>query len=212
MTVSILTMRPLAETPIPRATVETSQKNIAASAADAEARRMVAAIGRGDETAFEQLYERYHRRLLRLALMLTRGDELLAHEAVQGTFIVAAEKLRRVDGEAHLWNWLAQVARQQIARAFRHRKSDAGTVSVDELSEPVMVAESDRQLEEILDTALASLDPEERQIIERFYFDRLSHKEIAEQLNTTPKAVSSRLERARTRMRSFIANKLSYET
>jgi RNA polymerase sigma-70 factor (ECF subfamily) len=83
---------------------------------------------------------------------------------------------------------------------------------VDELSEPVMVAESDRQLEEILDTALASLDPEERQIIERFYFDQLSHKEIAEQLNITPKAVSSRLERARAGLRSFIAKQLSYET
>jgi RNA polymerase sigma-70 factor (ECF subfamily) len=212
MTVSILTMRPLAETPNPRAIVETSQEKIATSAAGAEARRMVAAIGRGDEPVFGQLYEGYHRRLLRLALMLARGDELLAHEAVQGTFIVAAEKLRRVDGEAHLWNWLAQVARQQVARAFRQRKSDAGTVSVDELSEPVMVAESDRQLEEILDTALASLDPEERQIIERFYFDQLSHKEIAEQLNITPKAVSSRLERARAGLRSFIAKQLSYET
>lgn len=212
MTASILTMRPLPETLKPHATVETSKQRDTEGAVDTEARRLVAAIARGDDATFEQLYERYHRRLLRLALMLGRGDESLAQEAVQGTFIVAAGKLRRVDSEAHLWNWLAQVARQQIARACRQRKDDATVVSTEELSGIAMTAESDRQLEEILDAALASLDPEERQIIERFYFDRLSHKEMAEQLDITPKAVSSRLERARTNLRSLISKKLSHET
>jgi RNA polymerase sigma factor CnrH len=213
MTVSILTMRPLGETLTPRAIVETSRETTTQSAADAEARQLVAAIARGNEAAFDQLYERYHRRLLRLALMLGRGDEFLAHEAVQGTFIVAAEKLRRVDGEAHLWNWLAQIARQQIGRACRQRKRDAAVLGEEELSERAMTAaESDTRLEEILDVALASLDLEERQIIERFYFDRLSQKELAKQLNITPKAVSSRLERARARLRLLIAKNLSYET
>ena len=212
MTVSILTMRPRPETLTPRATVETSKERAAECAADAEARQAVAAIRRGDDAAFEQLYERYHRRLLRLALVLARGDELLAHDAVQGTFITAAQKLCRIDGEEHLWNWLAQVARQQIARACRNRKRDAAVVNQDELSGRAMAEESDTRLEEILDAALAALDLEERQIIERFYFDRLSQKEIAEQLKITPKAVSNRLERARAKLRLFVAKKLSYET
>ena len=212
MTLSILTMRPLAGTLTPRSTVETSKETTAESEADAEAREVVVAIARGDENAFERLYERYQRRLLRLALVLGRGNELLAHDAVQGTFIVAAEKLRRVDGEEHLWNWLAQVARQQIARACRQRKRDPAVVSVEELSGPAVAAEPDTQLEEILDAALASLDPEESQIIGRFYFDRLSQKEIAAELHITPKAVSSRLERARARLRLLIAKKMSHET
>ena len=212
MTAFILTMRPLPETLTARSTVETSKERAADCVADTEARQLVVAIARGDDTAFERLYERYHRRLLRLALMLGRGDELLAHEAVQGTFIVAAGKLRRVDGEEHLWNWLAQVARQQIGRACRQRARDAEVVSAEDLSALTATAESDRQLEEILDSALAALGQEDRQIIERFYFDRLSHKEIAEQLNITPKAVSSRLERARTALRSLISRKLSHET
>jgi RNA polymerase sigma factor (sigma-70 family) len=210
MTVSILT--PLQETLTPRSTVETSNERTAAGAADAEARELAAAIARGDESAFERLYECYHRRLLRLALMLGRGDESLAHDAVQGTFIVAAKKLRRVDGEEHLWNWLARVARQQISRSSRQRMRDEALVSAEELSERAVAAKSDTRLEEILDAALASLDSEEREITERFYFDRLSHKEIAERLTITPKAVSSRLERARAKLRLFIAKQLSHET
>jgi RNA polymerase sigma factor (sigma-70 family) len=56
------------------------------------------------------------------------------------------------------------------------------------------------------------MDAEERRLIESFYFDRLSHQEIAGQLNTTPKAVSSRLERARAKLRSLITRRLSPET
>jgi len=67
-------------------------------------------------------------------------------------------------------------------------------------------------LEESLNAALQAMDAEERQLVEWFYFDRLSHQEIAEQLNTTPKAVSSRLERAREKLRSLIARRLSHET
>jgi DNA-directed RNA polymerase specialized sigma24 family protein len=40
----------------------------------------------------------------------------------------------------------------------------------------------------------------------------LSQKEIAEQLGTTPKAVSSRLERAREKLRLLIKRNLSHET
>jgi RNA polymerase sigma-70 factor (ECF subfamily) len=212
MTASILAMRPLSEALTPRATVESSKERPAAGAADTEARRLAAAIARGDDAAFEQFYERYHRRLLRLALVLGRGDELLAHDAVQAAFIVAAKKLRRVAGEAHLWNWLAQIARQQIARAGRRQKCNTQMVSAEELSDRAIAAESDTRLEEILDAALASVDSAEHQIIELFYFDRLSHKEIAERLNATPKAVSSRLERARAALRQLITKKLSDET
>jgi RNA polymerase sigma factor (sigma-70 family) len=211
MTVSILPMRPLPETLTPRSTVETSRETTAVSAADAEARRVVATMARGDEAAFAQLYERYHRRLLRLALTLGRGDEALAQDAVQAAFIAAAKKLRRIEGEVHLWNWLAQVARQQIARAYRQRSRNAAVSGTEELCERAAAVESDTRLEEILDAALLGMDPEERQLIERFYFDRLSHKEIADQLNVTPKAVSSRLERARARLRLLITKTLSHE-
>ena len=67
-------------------------------------------------------------------------------------------------------------------------------------------------LEEKLDAALRSMEPEERQMIEWFYFDGLSHKEMAAQLAATPKAVSSRLERARARLRSLLNRSLSDES
>jgi RNA polymerase sigma factor (sigma-70 family) len=73
-------------------------------------------------------------------------------------------------------------------------------------------AASDSTLENCLDAALLAMDPDDRKLIERFYFDRLSQKELGEQLDITPKAVSSRLERAREKLRQLIAKNLSHET
>ena len=183
------------------------------AAANDEARALAAAIARGDELAFRTLYDRYHDRLLRLALVLGRGDESLAQDLVQTVFVTAAKKLRRVDGEEHLWNWLAQVARQTSAKAWRKRQRDPAMAHAETLTEDCPAnAEPDSFLEETLDVALKALDTDEQQLVRIFYFDRLSHKDIADQLGTTPKAVSSRLERVREKLRSLMKRALSHET
>jgi DNA-directed RNA polymerase specialized sigma24 family protein len=105
--------------PTPHPIVESSSANTSPPGADDGARRLATALARGDEAAFRQLYDRYQPRLFRLALVLGRGDELLAQDTVQSVFVTAAAKLRRVDSEEHLWNWLARVARQQLARTRR---------------------------------------------------------------------------------------------
>src|SRR5690349_15394172 len=73
---------------------------------DAEARHLAAGVGRGDESAFRELYDRYHERLFRFGLVLARGNETMAGEMVQTVFVIAASKLRAVESEPHLWNWL----------------------------------------------------------------------------------------------------------
>jgi|SRR6266566_4971913 len=182
------------------------------SAADAKAREIATRVAKGDENAFRELYDCYHSRVFRLGLVIGGGDEELAHETVQSVFLTAASKLRRVDSEAHLWNWLAKIARQQIGKAWRQKGRDAAIVPMAELPEFSRAGESDSAAEEKLDAALLSMEPEERQLIEWFYFDRLSHKEIAERLSATPKAVSSRLERTRAKLRAFLTRQTKYET
>lgn len=212
MTVSATTIPLPVKVRTPRPTVETACLQSHPADADAAARRLAAAVARGDETAFREFYEGYRGRLLRFALVLARGDETLAHDAVQAAFVTAAKKLRGVTGEEHLWNWLARVARQQLAKSWRQRQRDSSVVGMAEPPDFADGAEPDSVLEESLDAALLAMDAEERELVEWFYFDKLSHKEIAGRLAATPKSVSSRLERARAKLRAVMARKLSHET
>jgi RNA polymerase sigma-70 factor (ECF subfamily) len=200
--------RTLASRPI----VKALDLQTSASPTDLEARRLTAGVARGDEAAFRELYDRYHQRLLRFVLVLSRGDELLADETVQSAFVTTAAKLGRLESEEHLWNWLARVARQQLAKTWRQRQRDSAVVAVADLPEPALPQEPDSMLEENLDAALLNMSAEDRELIEWFYFDRRSHEEIAERLSTTAKAVSSRLERARAKLRSLLTQRLSNES
>lgn len=212
MTVSTTSITLPVKVRMPRPTVETASLHSSHADPDADARRLAAAVGRGDETAFRIFYERYHRRLFRFALVLGSGDESLAHDAVQAAFVTAARKLRVAESEKHLWNWLARVTRQQLAKSWRQRRRDSAVVGMEDLPDCVDGVEPDSLLEETLDAALLAMDGDERELVEWFYFDQLSHKEIAERLGATPKSVSGRLERARAKLRSAIARRLSHET
>jgi len=164
-------------------------------------------VARGDEAAFRELYDRYHGRLFRLAVVLGRGDEALAQEVAQATMLTAAAKLRAVEGEAHLWNWLARVARQKLGKARREGNPESVPVDLEALPEAAGRSESEAAREEKLDAALRALDGDERRIVEWFYFEGRSQKEIAEELATTPKAVAGRLERARNKLRGLMKRK-----
>ena len=184
------------------------------SGADELARALAAGVARGEEASFEQLYDRYQERLFRLLLVLSRGDQALALDVLQLTMVTAAARLKPVKSEEHLWNWLARVARQHLVKQWRQHRREPNLVGLSELSEVLDADASkpDALLEESLDAALMSLPEDERQLVEWFYFDSLSHKEMAERLGTSPKAISSRLERVRTRLRELFKKLLSHET
>lgn len=182
------------------------------TSADAEARLIAGAVAKGDEAAFQELYDRYHERLFRLVLVLGRGDEALAHDVVQLTLLTAAAKLRPVETEEHLWNWLARVARQHLSKEWRKQGREPAMMDLADVPEQADTSEPDAVLEQGLETALRQLEQEEREIIEWFYFDGMSQKDIALRLNATPKAVSSRLERARAKLRLSITRIISHET
>jgi len=204
-----LELRPAASNP---ATMEAPSQPQPPSSADAQAQTLALRVARGEEASFEELYDRYHDRLLRLLLVLSRGDQGLAQDVLQLTMITAASRLKPVKSEAHLWNWLARVARQHLVKQWRQRPHQVDLVGLTELPEVLDGRQSDAFLEQSLDAALLRLAEDERQLIEWFYFDSLSHKEMAERLGTSPKAVSSRLERARARLRELFERILSHET
>lgn len=179
---------------------------------DATARRLSAAVASGDADAFRELYDRYQDRLFRLVLVLSRGDEAIARDVIQSAMLAAAVKLRPVQSEEHLWNWLARVARQHLLKQWRHRQREPLLVPSSELPEIAAPAEPDTVLEERLDGAMQLMEQPERQLIEWFYYERLSHADMAQRLDATPKAVSRRLERARARLRLLLKQTLSHET
>jgi RNA polymerase sigma-70 factor (ECF subfamily) len=166
-------------------------------------RRMVM----GDEEAYREFHRAYFNRLLAYLLVVT-SNEQLAREALQATFLRVARHARRFGCEEALWSWLTVLARSSVADE-RRRSSRYAAILIRFFKETlirseVQANESDSRLKELLDVALQSIPFEDRELIERKYFERDSVRLLAQETNSSEKAVESRLVRIRQKLRTIV--------
>ncbi|MGE5140872.1 MAG: RNA polymerase sigma factor [Rudaea sp.] len=84
---------------------------------------LVAALRRGDESAFGQLIERYQNSMLRIARLYI-SDSVVAEEVVQETWLGVLQGLARFEGRSSLKTWIFRIlVNQAKTRAVRERRS-----------------------------------------------------------------------------------------
>ena len=166
-------------------------------------------IGRtaaGDRSAFERLVRRHQASVHRFARALAY-DDADAEQALQETFLAAWRAAGRFRYDASARTWLLAIARHAIYR--RHRRwadEPAGFASLRELGEAAGwggedEAFVDRLVDgEVLAQALASLSPEDREILILRELEGLSHEEAAGVAGLDEAAARARLHRARLRL------------
>jgi RNA polymerase sigma-70 factor (ECF subfamily) len=91
--------------------------------ADAEILRLTEALAAGRDEAFREFHDGYFDRLLRYLLVVTRGDEQAAYDALQETYIRVARHARAFNTEEKFWSWLTVLARSAAADGGRKRRS-----------------------------------------------------------------------------------------
>jgi RNA polymerase sigma-70 factor, ECF subfamily len=208
-----VTATPIIVTPL-TPTAARSEMTVPVNATDAAVRAMTAAMQRGDEAAFRQFHDAYFERLLRYLFVVARGDDEVAGEALQETFIRVARHVREFDSADTLWSWLTVIARSTATDLSRKRSRYWQLLSryialwthEDEVQPAV---ESD--LEAMLTGALRVLDAADCTLIEAKYFRGATVRALADELNISEKAVESRLTRARNHLRKELQKRLRHE-
>jgi len=155
--------------------------------------RLIERVGHGDRDAFEQLYRRFARPVLAMA-MRQLGDNGRAEDAAQETFAAvwrSAKSYRSERGSASAW--LYAVARHAIIDRARQRREPAAEIP-DEASD---AAGPDQRAEESwlawrVHSALEGLPERERVVIELAYWSGLSQAEIASYLDVPLGTVKTR--------------------
>ena len=168
-----------------------------------ELRRLTHAMAQGDDAAWSNFHHVYGPTLFRRLLAMTRGDEDLAKEALQRTYLRVAKHVRVCDTERMFGSWLATVARTALQDCWRRRRTFADMLfrRRQEPLEPLSDSSIERGLSDVLDEALARIDVADRTLLEKKYFAGQDVRSLAEQMSLTAKAVESRLTRARAALR-----------
>ncbi len=166
-------------------------------------------VAGGDRGAFEELYRRYTRPVLGLALRRL-GDRGRAEDALQDAFTAVWRSARSYDprrgaGAA----WLYTVARNAIVDGVRRRREtpaeaaeeEAASAGPDERAEASWLAWR-------VHRAIDELPEAERQVIELAYWSELSQSEIAERLRIPLGTVKTRTRTGLARLAGLLEEEL----
>ncbi len=194
-------------TPLPRLARTASIPAVSEDVSDGE---LLTRVGAGDRAAFEELYRRYARPVLGLALRRL-GDRGRAEDATQEAFAAVWRSARSYDAARGAGApWLYAVARNAIMDGARRTPEPAAEPPSELPSEdpaPPERAESS-WLAWRVHRALELLPEHERPLIELAYWGGLSQSEIAEYLQIPLGTVKTRTRSALARLADALEGEL----
>jgi RNA polymerase sigma factor (sigma-70 family) len=159
-------------------------------------------LARGDDPAWAQFHRDYGPGLFRYLLGATRGDYDLAAEALQQTYLRVARYARPCDSAPMFGSWLRVVAGSVLNDCRRRRRSFRNLLHRPEARSEESAPDdaNEERLFTALDAALAQLSVADRSLLEEKYLAGSDVRTLAGKLGVTPKAVESRLTRARAEL------------
>lgn len=178
---------------------------------DAATDGLVHAAKGGDPDALDALLRRYQPRIYRFGMKMCRDPDA-AQDVLQDTLFAAARTLGRFRGDSSLSTWLYAIARSFCIKTRRRSVFAPEVVSLEsEAPEARAAADAapgpdrvlaDREIEAALDSAIAALDPDHREVLLLRDVEGLPASEVAEVTGLSVGAVKSRLHRARAAVRA----------
>jgi RNA polymerase sigma-70 factor, ECF subfamily len=170
-------------------------------------------VGAGDERAFRELFARYASVAHALAFRLVRQAQV-AEEIVQEAFFAVWRTPERYDpARGSVRSWLMGTVHHRAVDAVRReqaqrRRADqaaalAPRVAEDPIDDVVSALDLPRE-RRLVQKALAGLPDEQRDVIQRMYFDGMSQSQIAERTGLPLGTVKSRTLLAMRRLRTHL--------
>lgn len=166
----------------------------------------------GNENAFTELYERYHKRLEYVALKLCKNHED-AKDAVQQTFLQVHTSLSTLREANRFYHWCCKIIHGKCTDMFRKNKDVTIDVENSAVTN-VMVEERDDYLpqnsihfqsdREVLLSMIAQLPLQQRQVVLLVYFEQMSMQDCAAVLDVPEGTVKSRLYTAKKTLKEMI--------
>lgn len=153
-----------------------------------------------DPDAFDRLMQTQLQKLYRIAVAMLENEEDAA-DAIQETVLKCWQKLGQVRNNDYFETWLVRILINQCKDILRGRKK---VVYVEKIPE---IAHEDDYFTNEWKEILSSLNEKCRVVMELYYVDGFSTKEIAEMLHITDMNVRSRMARGRKELRQLFSNR-----
>ncbi|MFV0518120.1 MAG: RNA polymerase sigma factor [Aminipila sp.] len=176
---------------------------------------LVLRLKKGDESAFEEIFEKYKVKAVRTAYLIT-GNRELAEDIVQETFIESFRTIQNLKEPRYFETWFFKILTHI---AWKYSKKEKRLVPVENIfeSEKIMSQqqedynfineEKSLQLSESLD----KLEVKQKTAIYLYYYGGFSISEIAKIMGCFEGTVKSRLYTARKNLKKSLQRGSNYK-
>lgn len=164
--------------------------------------KAVEACQRGDPVAQRRLYEASHRNVYRLMVRMVGLQD--AADLTQQVFLQVFRRIGQFSGQAQIGTWIYRVAVNEALQHFRRSKCSRVLTLTQEPMDVSPDSFANVDDKELLEHALARLEPELRSAYLVREVEGLTYSEIAEALEIPEGTVGSRLNRARRELKQHL--------
>jgi RNA polymerase sigma-70 factor (ECF subfamily) len=167
------------------------------------------AVQKGSESAMNSLVERYYSPVLRYLFRMAGGQQALAEDMTQETFLRMMRGIASYQPSRPFKAWLYTIA-TNIARNYYTAADTKRTENSEEESDyeadaplPEAALMSSQDAASIFN-ALMKLPEQQRSVVVLFYYEELAQKEISEILSIPVGTVKSRLSNGLRKLREIL--------
>ena len=153
--------------------------------------------------AFDRLMRTQLQSMYRIAISMLQNEEDAA-DAIQETVLKCWQKIGQLKNEEYFQTWLTRILINQCKNLLRNRKKYVLVEDFTATDFPEMVQE-DYYFTNEWKELLGSLNEKYRIVMELYYVDGFSTKEIAKMLHITDMNVRSRMTRGRKQLEQVLS-------
>lgn len=172
---------------------------------------LIELVKQGDEQAFQELYQRFYKKIYYAALKITK-NQADAKDITQETFIQVHKSISSLNDNALFVQWLNRIVGSKASDLFRKNKTttlpeDHMLFQTQQEERKAFIPEANLHFNsdhELLDYFMSMIDERYRTVLVMRYFSELSIIEIADALQIPEGTVKTRLKRGREVLKDLI--------
>lgn len=170
---------------------------------------LLASMAKGDEAAFERLYEATRAKLFGVVLRILRRHDL-AEEVIQEVYVKIWKSARQFNPAiVSPISWMASIARNRAIDVVRkqsealHEDAPPAAEVASDTPEPLARRDMSEDLKRILE-CVGQLEPERQKMVLLAYYNGWSREQIATKFDTPLSMVKTRLRRSMVDIRQCL--------
>jgi len=179
---------------------------------------IISRVLQGEQNAYAELVNRYQGYVFTLVLRIIKSRED-AEEVAQDVFVKAYRSLADFRGESKFTTWLYTIANTTSITFLRKKKLEVHSLDNEKVFEIADSKDSgfranlveQKSRVNMVNEAIAMLNPDDAEVITLFYKAEQTLEEIARILRLETNTIKVRLHRARTRLKDKMEKNFSEE-